>query len=192
MSLGDALLTFVSVFIAALLAFYLDGVRERRATRAWVREYLGFWRRMLQGAAEERRGNEGMLGRIDEALGVWLAPGPQEPDWQYVDAVNVNNSFQFTPLLLGDAVGVTPPELMQRMFVADATSPALRGTSEATTRLFETEIRPLALARVVELDPAQRRAVELYRAEFGRLRDLLRQYGEQLDAILGELVAGGY
>ena len=192
MSLGDALLTFVSVFIAALLAFYLDGVRERRATRAWVREYLGFWRRMLQSAADERRTNEGMLGRIDEALGVWLAPGPQEPDWQYVDAVNVNNSFQFTPQLLGDAVGVTPPELMQLMFVADATSPALGGTAEATTRLFETEIRPLALARVVELEPAQRRAVELYRAEFGRLRDLLRQYGDQLDAILGELVAGGY
>jgi len=129
MSLGDALLTFVSVFIAALLAFYLDGVRERRATRAWVREYLGFWRRMLQSAADERRTNEGMLGRIDEALGVWLAPGPQEPDWQYVDAVNVNNSFQFTPQLLGDAVGVTPPELMQLMFVADATSPALGGTA---------------------------------------------------------------
>lgn len=32
MSLGDALLTFVSVFIAALRAFYLDGLRERRAT----------------------------------------------------------------------------------------------------------------------------------------------------------------
>ena len=57
------------------------------------------------------------------------------------------------------------------------------------TRLFETEVRPLALARVVELDPAQRRAVENYRAEFARLRDLLHQYGEQLDAILAR--AGG-
>ena len=44
MSLGEAFLTFVAVFVAALLAFYLDGLRERRATEGWVRDYLGFWR----------------------------------------------------------------------------------------------------------------------------------------------------
>jgi hypothetical protein len=192
MSLGDALLTFVSVFIAALLAFYLDGVRERRATRAWVREYLGFWRRMLQSAADERRGNEGMLGRIDEALGVWLATGPPEPDWQYVDAVNVNNSFQFTPQLLGDAVGVTPPELMQRMFVADATSPAVRGTSEARHPAVRNGGPP---ARPGSRRRARSRPTSRGGALPCRVRPparLLRQYGEQLDAILGELVAGGY
>jgi hypothetical protein len=192
MSLGDALLTFVSVFVAALLAFYLDGLRERRATRRWVKEYLGFWRGMLQNAADERRANEGMLGHIVTALDDWLAPGGPEPDWTYVDAVNVNNSFQFTPQLLGDAVGVVPPELMRQMFVADATSPALRSTAEVVTRLFETEIRPLALARVVDLDAAQRRAVELYRAEFVRMCDLLRQYGDQLDKVLRDLAASGF
>jgi hypothetical protein len=192
MSLGDALLTFVSVFIAALLAFYLDGLRERRATRRWVQEYLGFWRGMLQGASEERRANEGMLGLIDQALETWLSPGDLEPDWQYVDAVNVNNSFQFTPQLLGDAVGVVAPELMRQMFVADATTPALRGTSEVVTRLFEMEVRPLALARVVELDPSQQRAVQLYRAEFRRMLDLLRDYGDQLDAILQKLETAGF
>ena len=51
MSLGDALLTFVSVFVAALLAFYLDGLRERRATRSWVREYLGFRRSTIELSA---------------------------------------------------------------------------------------------------------------------------------------------
>lgn len=192
MSLGDAALTFVSVFIAALLAFYLDGLRERRATRAWVREYLGFWRTTLQGAADDRHSSEGMLGQIDDALGVWLAPGSAEPDWQYVDAVNVNGSVQFTPHLLGSAVGEISAELMQRMFVADATFPAVGATADVVTRLFETEIRPLALARVVDLDPVQRRAVELYRAEFGRLRDLLRRYGDQLDVLLADLAAAGY
>jgi hypothetical protein len=195
MSLGDALLTFVSVFVAALLAFYLDGLRERRATRRWVQEYLGFWRGMLQGAAEERRAGEGMFGHIVTALDDWLAPGAagrRGPDWTYVDAVNVNNSFQFTPQLLGDAVGVVPPELMREMFVADATAPAVRSTAEFVTRLFETEIRPLALARVVDLDAAQRRAVELYRAEFVRMYDLLRQYGDQLDRVLRDLTASGF
>jgi hypothetical protein len=94
-SLGDAALTFVSVFVAALLAFYLDGVRERRATRAWVREYLGFRRVTLAGDAEMRQANDAMLGRIDEALGAWL-DGVDEPDWRYVDAVNFNSSFAFT------------------------------------------------------------------------------------------------
>jgi hypothetical protein len=191
-SFGDAVLTFVSVFVAALLAFYLDGLRERRATRRWVDEYLGFWRTTLQGAADDRHGSEGMLGLIDDALGVWLAPGPDEPDWQYVDAVNVNGSVQFTPHLLGGAVGEISPELMQRMFVADATFPAVRATADVVTRLFETEIRPLALARVLDLDPVQRRTVELYRGEFARMRNLLRQYRDRLDALLTDLVEAGY
>jgi hypothetical protein len=191
MSLGDALLTFVSVFVAALLAFYLDGLREQRSTRAWVRQYLGFWRATIEGAADERHANDGLLGRIDGALETWLA-GTAEPDWTYVDSVNVNNSFQFTPHLLGGAVGVVPPELLRRLFIADATGPALQGTSEVVTRLFETEVRPLALARATVLEPAQRRAVELYREEFARLRQLLRDYGDQLDEILLELVKSGF
>jgi hypothetical protein len=55
MSLSGALLTFVSVFVAALLAFYLDGLRERRATQQWVKEYLGFWRDLLDSTAGEPR-----------------------------------------------------------------------------------------------------------------------------------------
>src|SRR3954452_12079511 len=192
MSLGDAALTFVSVFIAALLAFYLDGLRERRATRGWVREYLGFWRGTLQSAADERGANDAMLGRIAVVLDAWLVPGGPEPDWQYVDAVNVNNSFQFTPQLSGDAVGVVPPGLMRLMFVADATRPALASTADVGARLFESEIRPLVLGRVVDLDPTQQRAVELYRAEFGRLRELLRGYGDQLDGILREMVSDAF
>lgn len=54
------------------------------------------------------------------------------------------------------------------------------------------EVRPLALARVVELDPSQQRAVQLYRAEFGRMLDLLRDYGDQLDAILQKLETAGF
>jgi hypothetical protein len=190
-SLGGAALTFVSVFVAALLAFYLDGLRERRATERWVREYLGFWRAMLHNAQEERAGNDAMLARIDQALDRWLAHGT-EPEWPDVDAVNVNNSFSFTPLLLTTGVDVVPPELLKRLFVADATGPALRGTSEVVTRLFESEIRPLALARVLDLSPVQRRTVELYRAEFGRLRELLRSYTDTLDEIHDELVRAGF
>jgi hypothetical protein len=190
-SLGDAALTFVSVFVAALLAFYLDGLRERRASQRWVREYLGFWRAALESDADDRHSNDAMLGRIDDALATWL-DGSVEPDWQSIDAVNVNNSFEFTPQLLGAGVGVVPADLLRRLFVADATAPALRGTAEVVTRLFETEIRPLALARVSSLEPAQHRAVELYRTEFGWLRTHLRGYGDQLDEILRELVRAGF
>jgi hypothetical protein len=191
MSLGDALLTFVSVFVAALLAFYLDGLRERRATRAWVREYLGFRRATLARDAEMRQANDTMLSRIDAALGTWLG-GVHEPDWRYVDAVNFNTSFAFTRELLGTAVGVVPPDLMRRMYEADATAPALRGTAEFVARLFEAEIRPMALRREMMLEASQRRAVELYRAEFAHLRDLQRGYVEQLDVILLELERSGF
>jgi hypothetical protein len=190
-SLGDAALTFVSVFVAALLAFYLDGLRERRATQRWVREYLGFWRGMLHSSQQERAGNDAMMARIDQALARWLEPAG-EPEWSDVDSVNVNNSFDFTQLLLSSGVGTVPPHLLEGLFEADATRPALQGTAEVVTRLFESEIRPLVLARVVDLDPTQRRAVELYRAEFARLAGMLRSYVDRLDVIHDELVRAGF
>ena len=98
MSLGDAALTFVSVFVAALLAFYLDGLRERRATEKWVREYLGFWRGVLDTAQGDRAANDEGLSRIQQALDTWLAGA--EPSWADVDSVNVNSAVSFTPLLL--------------------------------------------------------------------------------------------
>jgi hypothetical protein len=194
MSPGGAVLTFLSVFVAALLAFYLDGLRERRATRRWVRGYLGFWRGTLENSRSERERNDAMLESIDSALELWLAAadGGPEPSWPDVDAVNVNNSITFTPLLMSGGVDVVPAALMRQMFVADATGPALRATSEVVTRLFEAEVRPLALGRVVDLSAAQRRGVELYRAEFRRLRALLRDYGVTLEEILDELARAGF
>ena len=81
---------------------------------------------------------------------------------------------------------------MRRMYEADATAPALLRTAEFVARLFEAEIRPMALRREMALDASQRRAVELYRAEFAHLRDLQRRYVQQLDVILHELVEAGF
>ncbi len=191
MSLGDALLTFVSVFIAALLAFYLDGLRERRSARAWVSEYLGFWRGVLDRSSGDRATNEEGLVLIGTALDTWLADGPSEPDWAYVDAVNVNTAVSFTPLLLSAGAGVVPKELVGQMFTADATAPALLKRSASVSRLFEAQILPLVLARVATLDPGQRRAVERYREEFLGLRDHMRHYLDLLDEIRAELVRLG-
>ncbi len=128
---------------------------------------------------------------LGDALLTWL-DGDHEPDRRYVDAVNFNSSFAFTGELLGTAVGVVPPDLMRRMYEADATAPALLRTAEFVARLFEAEIRPMALRREMALDASQRRAVELYRAEFAHLRDLQRRYVQQLDVILHELVEAGF
>lgn len=194
MTLGDAGLTFVSVFVAALLAFYLDGLRERRATEKWVREYLGFWRGWLGAHPEERATNEAYLDRIDAALADWLDPGRsgRQPRWAEIDTINVNNPMVFTPLLLSTGVSVVRPDLLQRLFRADATAPALKDSSEWVSRFYEDHIRPLVLARIDCLDALQRRAVETYRSEFAQFSELTRQYQGMLRAIHEELAARGF
>jgi hypothetical protein len=185
MSLGDALLTFVSVFVAALLAFYLDGLRESRTTRTWTREYLGFWKGVLDRAQSDRGTNEEGLRRIEAALDTWLAGG--EPAWADVDSVNVNSAVSFTPLLLSAGASAVPQQLLGQMFVADATSPALLRRSEGVTRLYEAHVLPLVLAEVVDLSREQRRGVERYRAEFTGLRQHMSDYLDLLDAVREEL-----
>jgi len=193
MSLGDALLTFVSVFVAALLAFYLDGLRERRATRSWVSEYLGFWRGMLESSAGERDANETAVRRVEASLNGWLASGAgSAPVWDDIDAITVNATVRFTSPLLSIGGGVVPPELLQRLFVADASAPALVAGSDFVTRLFETEVRPLVLGRVVPLEGRDREAVDLYRREFVALFERMRAYGDVLAEIREDLVRLGY
>jgi hypothetical protein len=188
---GDALLTFVSVFVAALLAFYLDGLRERRSARAWVTEYLGFWKGVLDRSSGDRASNDEGLVRIGAALDAWLADGPDQPDWTHVDAVNVNTAVSFTPLLLSTGAGVVPKDLVGQMFTADATAPALLKRSESVTRLYDAHVLPLVLARVTTLTPEQRRSVERYRDEFLGLREHMHAYLDLLDDIRAELVRLG-
>ncbi|WP_151081667.1 hypothetical protein [Nocardioides cynanchi] len=194
MSLGDAVLTFVSVFVAALLAFYLEGLRERRATADWVRDYLRFWRTTLESTAGEREANQEGLQRIDDALGRWLDLGSSgvEPVWADLDSVGVNAAITFTPLLLSSGVSAVPGELLRLMFVADASAPALLRRAESVARLFEAQVLPLVLSQVTWLQPEQRHAVERYRVEFAGLRAQMNDYLEQLDRIRHELVQAGF
>jgi hypothetical protein len=191
MSLGDALITFVSVFVAALLAFYLDGLRERRATARWVKEYLGFWRRVLDLASGDRDTNETGLARIETALQTWLADSEAEPVWSDIEAVSANSAVSFTPLLLSSGASEVPQDLLAQMFVADATAPMVYRRSESVTRTFEAQVLPLVLERVARLTPGQRRAVEFYRDEFVTLRDQMRVFMDQLDEIRAGLVRLG-
>jgi hypothetical protein len=192
MSPGDALLTFVSVFVAALLAFYLDGLRERRATERWVKEYLGFWRGLLESTAGEQDANEAMGRRVVAALDTWLSAGPGgAPAWGDIDAVNMNATVRFTSPLLSAGGASVPPDLMRQLFVADALAPALSARADFVTRLFEAEVRPLVLAQSVPLEARQRRAVELYRTELLGLFQQMRSYAEHMAGIREALVRLG-
>jgi hypothetical protein len=192
-SLGDALITFVSVFVAALLAFYLDGLRERRATAAWVREYLGFWRGFLQSTAGDAETNDAIGHRLEAGLDAWLAATEATPPtWADIDALNVNAAVRFSGPLLSTGGSVVPPELMHQLFVADAMAPALGTRGDFAVRLFEAEVRPLVLARVVPLEGTARRVVETYRVELLGLFEQSRDYAAHLAAIREELVRLGY
>jgi hypothetical protein len=194
MSLGGALLTFVSVFVAALLAFYLDGLRERRATEGWVRDYLGFWRTTLEAAAGERAAIEEGMQRIDDELGRWLDLGSSgvEPVWADLEAVHVSSAISLTPLLLSSGASAVPGDLLRRMFVADATSPVLLRRAEDVARLFDNHVLPLVLGRETWLNPEQRHAVERYRVQLGGLRADMFSYLDQLDQIRAALVASDF
>lgn len=104
MTWTEALLTFGSLFLAALFAFYLDSLRERRATRRWVHEYLGFWRTMLESFVDERDVIQTMMGSLDEVLADWLddRPTTSAPVWSGIDGFKFSSAISMTPNLLGE------------------------------------------------------------------------------------------
>jgi hypothetical protein len=189
-SWGGAALTFASIFLAGVVAFYLDSLRERRARERWVHEYLGFWRRQLESIEGERERNQALFDRIDDTLGAW-ADGEEPADWDDVEVLNFTTPLSLTPILFGEGMSVVPPDLLTAMFELDTTLPGLSILSESAVRLFETEIRPMQMARRCPLAETERRFVERYR---GKLRDTWRGYAalyDQLDGLLALMRAKG-
>jgi hypothetical protein len=193
MSLAEAAAIFVSVLAAVLLACYVEGLRERRATESLVRDHLRVWGTTLEASMGDRVADRERLQRIDDALGRWLELGSSgvEPAWGDLESVSVGFPVSLTPVLLGSGAGAVPADLLAQLFIAEAWAPALRRRAESLSRLFDHHVLPLVLRREAWLDPEQRNAVERYRAELGELRDRIDAYLDQLDRIRERLAGAG-
>jgi hypothetical protein len=193
MTWDEALLTFGSLFLAALFAFYLDSLRERRATRRWVREYLGFWARTMAPFEDGRIAGQAMFARVDDAVQRWLATDRTgiEPDWDAIDGIDVSSSVSITPQLFGASLEAISPGLLALMFEVDSRAVVVQAQSAATLRLFETLLRPLVLRRAPLHADEERRAVELYRRDLAGLGQLVDAFGDQMVAVLNGLRAEG-
>ncbi|MFL6160028.1 MAG: hypothetical protein ACJ72D_28400, partial [Marmoricola sp.] len=189
----DAVLTFVSVFAAVLLAFYVEGLRERRATEERVRDHLRSWRTALEASVGDRVAHRERLERIDDALGRWLDLGSSgvEPAWADLGSVSVGSVVSLNPLLLSGGASAVPADLMQQMLIADAGSESLLRRGENLSRLFDHHVLPLVLAQVTWLSPEQRNAVERYRTELADLSDHVNVHLDQLDRIRERLDGAG-
>lgn len=186
MTFTEASLTFGSLFLAALFAFYLDSIRERRGTRRWVHEYLGFWRTMLESFVDEREALRATIDKLDSVLGDWLDDTPEasEPDWSAIDGFNFSSAISLTPNLLGEGMSVVPSDLLRSMFILDAMIPGLASSSNSTLALYESEVRPLQLRRAWPLAPDQSRAVSLYRSEVSKVGVMMEALYTQLDDLV--------
>ncbi|MGI8881414.1 MAG: hypothetical protein ACR2KJ_13090 [Jatrophihabitans sp.] len=134
----SVLVTFVSVLFAAFLAFWLDDVRERRALKRWVDQYLAqvgrgldITRSAVVGIAGELQASIASLRRWERAS---EADDLDGADWAQVIVTIVTSPPDFTPLLGGDAVRVTDPALVSAIIDVDAAAQAV----ELTTRRLES------------------------------------------------------
>jgi len=200
-SWNEAIIAFVSLFVGALLAFYLESLRERRATRRWVWEYLGFWRELMESFAEQKAVNLGLFDSVDAALGRLLpaddaaadgaADAAADTDWEAVDGLLFNSAISLSPSLLGEASAVVPADLMRSMVVVDAVVQHVKASSETTYSLYESLVRPLVLRRDWPMSAEQRRALALYRRDLALLRALIESLYDQLADLAKQMRAAG-
>ena len=191
MTWSDALLSFVSVFAAAALAFYLDSLRERRTTRRWVWEYLRFWRALLATLILEWRDVLELFDEMDRTLTL-LTAGQDEPtqeQWERVDVFALNTTIVLTPPLLGEASGVVPPQVLHKLFLADEFFATVRNQAAHTAQMFESLVRPVVLRQVWPLEAEMQRGVGFYQRELAEFRSLLEQLARQLAELVAELQA---
>lgn len=194
MSWSQAATSFVSLFAAALLAFYLDSLRERRATRRWVDEYLAFWLDLLGTSEAERTHVTSLFDADLRALDALSDGGERRPEdaWESLQTITIESPVALTPPLLGEGAAVVPVGLLRQMFEVDAYVAGFRSQTQSMHALFDSQVRPLTLRRPWPLNDEETRALALYRRELSGLRSVLDEIYDRLTRLAKDLQAAGF
>jgi hypothetical protein len=158
-NLADALLMFLATFIGVILAFALDGWRQRATHVKWLESYVGGMVRRLGATVDGQRQLLELLASRSNAFDHWLGAAAagdlSDEDWRLLSNPAVILGLDLSALLRSEILTDIPAELVETLQeLDDQFQLGAFSSNEALTahRMFTA---PLVFDRVVPLSPEQ-------------------------------------
>jgi hypothetical protein len=162
-SVADALLMFVATFVGVILAFALDGWRQRATHMKWIESYVGGMVRRLGATVDGQRQLLALLASRSSAFDHWLGATAEgdlsDEDWRLLSNPALILGLDLSALLRSEILTDIPVELVETLQeLDDKFQMGAASSNEALTahRMFTAT---LVFDRVVPLSPQQANVV---------------------------------
>ena len=194
MNLPDIIIQFVTVFLGAFLAFWLENVRERRQLRSWLSKYLRAGYSDL--AKSQHKVEEGLLslrayvatfGRLSEP-----DTTPTEEDWKTLSAQIAAEFGRNNFLFESESLNVLAPELVGRLKDMQTVTDDVQRWFEKFEALHSAYILPLVVERPDKLTASQRRALALTKKALNNWLESLESANAKIPEVMRVLERHGY
>jgi hypothetical protein len=163
----EILLQFLTVFLGAFLAFWLENLRERRQLKQWVRKYL---RRTYKALNEERSSEEASIPVLAQQLSTLEkfsspeTPTLTENDWNSLSNIHYNFQKESVSLLEGEALQVIDASLIKALEQVERLDFACDKLSELYVNAYKDYMMPILLQQPTPPTEVQKQAVAYVRA----------------------------
>jgi hypothetical protein len=167
----EILLQFLTVFLGAFLAFWLENLRERRQLKTWVKKYL---QRGYETMRQEQLQEEAEIPKLEQQLHTLEKFSSSElhigeEDWRDLAHVYYNFQKESISLLDGEALRVLDAELIKTVQTVETLNFACAKVSELYTNAYKDYVIPLVLRQPTLPTKAEQQGIEYVRAVASQL-----------------------
>jgi hypothetical protein len=166
---GEFLLALLTVFLGALLAFFVDNLRERRRLAEWVRRYL---RDVRGGLADTTRALTPVLASLAEtADALSNLVDDKQPQWETLATATATTPPDLMSALRGEGITAVPPHVVSALQGVETSAQELHLRANRLASMHDRFILPIYLERPSRITTIERRGIELFaqgHAEFRR------------------------
>jgi hypothetical protein len=163
MNWRELLLQFLTIFLGAFLAFWLENLRERQQLKSWVKKYL---KSSYDELSEQLLEEEEMLKGLPKLLGVYPkfceddTKDISDEDWKSLGHVMYSFSKDTSSLLEGEALRVIDARLAKVLSQAEKAEFALLKVNELWSAFHDHAIRAICLKQLLPLSKEEKRQVK--------------------------------
>ena len=159
----EILLQFLTVFLGAFLAFWLENLRERNQRKTWAKRYLHLYYKALQEQlAQEEENAEQKLPLYQKFIDGEEAMS--EEDWNLLSSVTLEADDKQTSLIHSEFLTVLPAELVTTLAEVEKLQIISLEISTLLMNFFQERIFPIILTHTTPLNEAGKFSMRYFKS----------------------------
>lgn len=190
----DILAQFITVFLGAFLAFWLENVREKRQLQSQLSSYI---RQFIKWQEEDIDNQRTAAAAIGDIIGVYerliqSENAPTERDWQTLSARIGALPSDMSLLFSGESLSILPADIIAAFRKMSVHVEMMQSGLKSYETFHTAYIVPLTVRRPVTFADTDKRALDLVKSQLENLLEALSATTDSIPVVRERLKQHGY